>query len=141
MTKPDSSEKCDPFRVIFSVQGGIRSDSERVGSMARPGGVLLLRRTCLSGLLSTLTARSHQTPSRLLGGSISSTTTTTSFQQNGINLARFDIFLVSSNFSRQYQLWRQDNLFWLLNHQPPVIDPHPSSPPLAPPSSRRLNVS
>ena len=49
------------------------------------------------------------------------------------NLARFDIFLVRSNFSRHYQLWRQDNLFWLLNHQPPVIDPHPSSPLSLPP--------
>ena len=52
------------------------------------------------------------------------------FSADRDNLARDDNFLVSSNLSRHYQPWRQENIFWLFSHIPPIIDPH-----LPPPAS------
>ena len=111
---------------------------------AAPKSTPLLR-TCLSGLLSTLTARSHQTQSRLLGGSISNTTTSTSFQQNGITLARSTFFLSvpvfvhsidaeNTNFGDKITYFG----FSTISHLSSI--PHPTSFPLAPSPSRRPNV-
>ena len=97
---------------------------------ARPGGVLLLRRTCLSGLSSTLTARSHQTPSRLPGGYISSTTATTSFQQIGTTSQETTIFSSVPTFLVITNLGDQKTYFGFL-----AISRLSSIPHLPPPAS------